>query len=239
MLRTALVLSVLTSACIADPHPQLEPGKDPYAKLRREMVAVQLAGRDITDNAVLQVMLRVPRHLFVGAKWREFAYADHPLPIGEEQTISQPYIVAYMTQVLMLGGGEKVLEVGTGSGYQAAVLGEIVDEVYTIEIAAVLAQRSKALLAELGYENIHVREGDGYRGWPEAAPFDAVMVTAAPDHIPAPLIEQLKVGGRLVLPVGDAYQELLRLIKTESGVRIDTLLPVRFVPMTGEALEGN
>ena len=190
------------------------------------------------SGEVLRVMMRVPRHLFVGEKWREYAYADHPLPIGEDQTISQPYIVAYMTQALQLEAGERVLEVGTGSGYQAAVLGELAAEVYTIEIVSVLARRSKALLAELGYKNVHVREGDGYRGWPEQAPFDAVMVTAAPDHLPEPLLEQLKMGGRLVLPVGDSYQELLRLTKTAEGVRVDTLLPVRFVPMTGEALEG-
>ena len=238
MLPFALVITVLTSACRAESLPQLEPGKDPFAKLRRQMVAVQLAGRDIRDEVVLRVMMRVPRHLFVGEKWREYAYADHPLPIGEDQTISQPYIVAYMTQALQLEAGERVLEVGTGSGYQAAVLGELAAEVYTIEIVSVLARRSKALLAELGYENVHVREGDGYRGWPEQAPFDAVMVTAAPDHLPEPLLEQLKMGGRLVLPVGDSYQELLRLTKTAEGVRVDTLLPVRFVPMTGEALEG-
>ena len=238
MLPFALVITVLTSACRAESLPQLEPGKDPFAKLRRQMVAVQLAGRDIRDEEVLRVMMRVQRHLFVGEKWREYAYADHPLPIGEDQTISQPYIVAYMTQALQLEAGERVLEVGTGSGYQAAVLGELAAEVYTIEIVSVLARRSKALLAELGYENVHVREGDGYRGWPEQAPFDAVMVTAAPDHLPEPLLEQLKMGGRLVLPVGDSYQELLRLTKTAEGVRVDTLLPVRFVPMTGEALEG-
>ena len=238
MLPFALVITVLTSACRAESLPQLEPGKDPFAKLRRQMVAVQLAGRDIRDEEVLRVMMRVPRHLFVGEKWREYAYADHPLPIGEDQTISQPYIVAYMTQALQLDAGERVLEVGTGSGYQAAVLGELAAEVYTIEIVSVLARRSKVLLAELGYENVHVREGDGYRGWPEQAPFDAVMVTAAPDHLPEPLLEQLKMGGRLVLPVGDSYQELLRLTKTAEGVRVDTLLPVRFVPMTGEALEG-
>ena len=235
MLRTALVLSVLTSACIADPNPQLEPGKDPYAKLRREMVAVQLAGRDIKDNAVLQVMLRVPRHLFVGAKWREFAYADHPLPIGEEQTISQPYIVAYMTQVLMLGGGEKVLEVGTGSGYQAAVLGEIVDEVYTIEILEPLAKQAAHRLQEMGYTNVTVRFGDGYRGWPEKAPFDAVIVTAAPDEVPQPLVDQLRVGGRMTIPVGRFEQDLLLLVKEPEGIREERVIPVRFVPMTGEA----
>ena len=161
MLPFALVITVLTSACRAESLPQLEPGKDPFAKLRRQMVAVQLAGRDIRDEEVLRVMMRVPRHLFVGEKWREYAYADHPLPIGEDQTISQPYIVAYMTQALQLEAGERVLEVGTGSGYQAAVLGELAAEVYTIEIVSVLARRSKALLAELGYENVHVREGDG------------------------------------------------------------------------------
>jgi len=182
-------------------------------------------------------MGKVPRHLFVPDKWSEFAYADHPLPIGEEQTISQPYIVAYMTQALQLKPGDKVLEIGTGSGYQSAVLAELVDEVYTIEIVSVLAARSKTLLQELGYDNIHVRAGDGYRGWPEAAPFSAVIVTAAPDHVPQPLVEQLAIGGRMVLPVGDEFQQLVRLSKSASGVRADTLLPVRFVPMTGKAQE--
>ena len=232
-----LLCGILNSACSIDPRSQLEYGNDHFAQVRRDMVVKQLTGRDIVDESVLRVMAEIPRHLFVGEKWQEFAYADHPLPIGEGQTISQPYIVAFMTQALILDGGEKVLEVGTGSGYQAAVLGALVEEVYTIEIVPLLAQRSAALIEGLGYGNIRVREGDGYLGWPEAAPFDAVMVTAAPDHVPEPLVEQLNLGGRLVLPVGDDSQQLLRLTRTQGGVMIDTLLPVRFVPMTGQALE--
>jgi len=156
-----LLCGILTSACSIDPRSQLEYGNDHFAKVRRDMVVKQLAGRDIVDESVLRVMAAIPRHLFVGEKWQEFAYADHPLPIGEGQTISQPYIVAFMTQALILEGGEKVLEVGTGSGYQAAVLGALVEEVYTIEIVPLLAQRSAALREGLDYGNIRVREGDG------------------------------------------------------------------------------
>ena len=231
-----LLLGLWTLPACQDPS-RGQPLPDRFSELRAEMVISQLSRRDISDPAVLLVMGKVPRHLFVPDKWREFAYADHPLPIGEAQTISQPYIVAYMTQALQLKPGDRVLEIGTGSGYQAAVLGELVKEVYTIEIVPVLAARSGALLKELGYDNVHVRAGDGYLGWPEAAPFSAVMVTAAPDHVPQPLVEQLAVGGRMVLPVGDEFQQLVRLSKSQSGVRADTLLPVRFVPMTGKARE--
>ncbi len=238
-LSTTSIVGLLLSgwstlaACQDPSHGR--PLPDRFSELRAEMVTSQLSRRDITDPAVLLVMGEVPRHLFVPDKWREFAYADHPLPIGEDQTISQPYIVAYMTQALQLKPGDRVLEIGTGSGYQAAVLRELVKEVYTIEIVPVLAARSGALLKELGYDNVHVRAGDGYLGWPEAAPFSAVIVTAAPDHVPQPLVEQLAVGGRMVLPVGDEFQQLVRLSKSQSGVRADTLLPVRFVPMTGKA----
>ena len=228
--------SVLT-ACQDPSHGQRQPLPDRYTELRAEMVTTQLSRRDITDPALLRVMGEIPRHKFVPDRWREFAYADHPLPIGEDQTISQPYIVAYMTQALQLKTDDRVLEIGTGSGYQAAVLAELVKEVYTIEIVELLAARSGALLKELGYDNIRVRASDGYLGWPEAAPFSAVIVTAAPDHVPQPLVEQLAVGGRMVLPVGDEFQQLVRLNKSESGVRADTLLPVRFVPMTGKAQE--
>jgi protein-L-isoaspartate(D-aspartate) O-methyltransferase len=222
------------AACHDSSHGQ-KRSPDRFSELRLEMVATQFSRRDITDPTVLRVMGEVPRHLFVPDRWREFAYADHPLPIGEEQTISQPYIVAYMTQALQLKPGDRVLEIGTGSGYQAAVLAELVEEVYTIEIVSVLAARSKALIEELGYANVRVRDGDGYRGWPEAAPFSAVIVTAAPDHVPKPLVEQLAMGGRMVLPLGDEFQKLVRLTKSAGGVRADTLLPVRFVPMTGKA----
>ena len=166
---------------------------------------------------------------------RQRAYEDRPLPIGHRQTISQPYIVAYMTQALRLTPDAKVLEVGTGSGYQAAVLAELAAAVYSIEIITQLAERARDTLAELGYANVQVRQGDGYAGWPEQAPFDAIMVTAAPDHVPQPLVDQLAVGGRLIIPVGQNRQTLTILTRTEDGVEQDTTLPVLFVPMTGEA----
>jgi protein-L-isoaspartate(D-aspartate) O-methyltransferase len=168
---------------------------------------------------------------------QKYAYADEPLPIGEGQTISQPYIVALMTETLHISKDSRVLEIGTGSGYQAAVLAEIAGEVYSIEIIESLAARAEETLKRLGYGNVHVKAGDGYRGWPEEAPFDAIIVTAAPDHVPQPLVEQLKVGGRMSIPVGDIYQELMVITKTESGVVKKDALPVRFVPMTGEAQE--
>lgn len=206
-----------------------------YRKLRHRMVDSQIAGRDVTDAKVLAAMRKVERHKFVPPNMREDAYIDAPLPIGEHQTISQPYIVGLMTQLMALEGGEKVLEVGTGSGYQAAILGEIAGEVYTIEIVEKLGKRAGALLKRLDYKNIHVKIGDGYRGWPKHAPFDAVIVTAAPDHVPQPLVDQLKVGGRLVIPVGEWYQELIVLKKTAKGVERHANIAVRFVPMTGEA----
>ena len=168
---------------------------------------------------------------------RREAYDDHPLPIGEGQTISQPYIVAIMSELLQLTGGERVLEVGTGSGYQAAVLAELAKEVYSIEILEPLARRAAATLRELGYAGVVVRAGDGYLGWPEAAPFDAIIVTAAPDHIPQPLVDQLKIGGRLVIPVGEFYQELLQCVKTPQGLPCRSIIPVRFVPLTGEEVK--
>ena len=166
---------------------------------------------------------------------RNVAYTDGPLPIGEGQTISQPYIVALMTELLELKGEEKVLEIGTGSGYQAAILAEIATEVYTIEIIKTLADRAESTLKSMNYQNITVRCGDGYQGWEEEAPFDGIMVTAAPDHIPQPLVDQLKTGAKLVIPVGDLFQELLVVTKTEKGIKKQGVIPVRFVPMTGEA----
>ncbi|KPJ60367.1 MAG: protein-L-isoaspartate O-methyltransferase [Latescibacteria bacterium DG_63] len=201
------------------------------------MVDEQIVKRGVKDPQVLAAMRKVPRHEFVPESYRNYAHADEPLPIGEGQTISQPYIVALMTETLRIGKNSRILEIGTGSGYQAAVLAEIGKEVYSIEIIESLATRASETLRRLGYTNVHVKAGDGYRGWPEKAPFDAIIVTAAPDHVPQPLIEQLKVGGRMSIPVGDIYQELLIITKTESGVVRKDVLPVRFVPMTGEAQE--
>lgn len=199
------------------------------------MVEVDLRGRDISDPAVLNAMLKVPRHLFVQPKYLSKAYADFPLPIKSNQTISQPYIVALMTQSARLQPTDRVLEIGTGSAYQAAVLGEIVREVYSIEIIKTLADQARARLHRLGYDNVHVKHGDGYRGWPEHAPFDAILLTAAAPEIPQPLIEQLKVGGRMVLPLeGVLFQKLIRLTKQPDGLKTETITGVRFVPMTGE-----
>ena len=209
-----------------------------FAALREAMVARQLRARDVTDARVLQAMERVPRHLFVPADLRDHAYGDHPLPIGLEQTISQPYIVAFMTQALEVEAQDRVLEVGTGSGYQAAVLGELASEVFSIEILPALADHAREALIEQDYRNVTVRAGDGYFGWPENAPFDGIMVTAAPDHVPPALVDQLAVGAHLVMPVGDDYQELVRITRQADGTTLERLLPVRFVPMTGRAQEG-
>ena len=230
-----LVLTV-TSACGgAASTAQTSPGQDSFAGLRDNMVASQIERRGVTDPRVLEAMRRVPRHRFVPQALESRAYDDTPLPIGDDQTISQPYVVAYMTAALQLGESGRVLEIGTGSGYQAAVLAEVAGEVFTIEIVPSLAERSATLLDELGYDNVTTRTGDGYRGWPEAAPFDAIIVTAAPDHVPPALVEQLQVGARLVIPVGQMFQELRIVTKTDDGSVVERDLPVRFVPMTGEA----
>ncbi len=199
------------------------------------MVDRQIAGRDVRDTRVLDAMRRVERERFVPPDQENFAYDDSPLPIGEGQTISQPYIVGYMTEQLQLSPNTRVLEIGTGSGYQTAVLAELVAEVYTIEIVRSLADRAKRTLDALGYRNVNVRTGDGYRGWPERAPFDRIIVTAAPDHVPQPLIDQLAVGGRMVIPVGDFYQQMTIITKTPDGVTEQRTMDVVFVPMTGEA----
>jgi len=212
-------------------------GKDEYAFARERMVSSQIVRRGVSDKLVLAAMRKVPRHEFVPEGLKSRAYEDNPLPIGEDQTISQPYIVALMTELLGLEGGEKVLEIGTGSGYQAAVLAEIAKEVYTIEIIGSLARTAEERLTKMGYKNITVKCGDGYKGWEEHAPFDGVIVTCAPDHIPQPLLDQLTVGGRMVIPVGDYFQELKLLTKTEDAVKEKNVIPVRFVPMTGEAQE--
>lgn len=204
---------------------------DSFSSLRQKMVVDQIASRGIKDSKVLDAMRKVPRHFFVPENQRSGAYEDYPLPIGQGQTISQPYIVAYMTEAAKLTSNDKVLEIGTGSGYQAAILGEIVKEVYTIEILKPLADSASEMLRNLGYKNITVICGDGYEGLKEQAPFDAIIVTAAPLEIPPKLIEQLKVGGRMVIPVGSFFQELYLLTKTQTGINKQQLLPVRFVPM--------
>jgi protein-L-isoaspartate(D-aspartate) O-methyltransferase len=201
---------------------------------RARMVSEQLKARDIRDERMLNAMRTVPRHMFVPAALRGEAYVDSPLPIGYDQTISQPYIVAFMTQSLRVEPGSRVLEIGTGSGYQAAILGVLAREVYTIEIVQPLAERARATLAEQGHRNVHVRHGNGYLGWPEHAPFDRVMVTAAPDEVPPELVKQLKVGGLMAIPVGTASQELRILRRTATGMETLDTLPVRFVPMTGK-----
>lgn len=221
----------------ADSFP--EESTDLFSEERRRMVEVDLEGRDIIDGRILEVMGRVPRHKFVDESlWNE-AYADHPLPIGEGQTISQPYVVALMTQSLQLTGSEKVLEIGTGSGYQAVVLADIVEEVYTVEIREKLAEMTENKLSNLGYANVHVKCSDGYFGWEEHAPYDAIMITCAVNHIPPPLIAQLKEGGRLILPLGPTtyYQSLTLLHKTDEGLSSEYITSVIFVPMIGEALE--
>ena len=199
------------------------------------MVEDQIERRGIADPAVLAAMRAVPRHRFVPSDQADAAYDDRALPIGFGQTISQPYIVAFMTQALKLTPEHRVLEVGTGSGYQAAVLGQIVAEVQTIEIVPALAERARALLAELGYSNVHVRTGDAYAGLPELAPFDRIIVTAAPDHAPQPLIDQLAEGGRMIVPVGIAQQQLILITKAPAGVQCEPLLDVVFVPLTRSA----
>jgi protein-L-isoaspartate(D-aspartate) O-methyltransferase len=219
--------------------PACVSGADRDGEARRRMVEQQLRQRGVTDRRVLAAMEKVPRHLFVPAPQRPSAYKDTPLPIGEGQTISQPYIVARMTELLGVGPGAKVLEIGTGSGYQSAVLSEVVGptgRVYTIEIVGPLGRQAQKTLAEEGYRNVHVRIGDGYKGWPGEAPFDAIIVTAAPPEVPQPLLDQVKVGGRIVLPVGDVWQDLEVLTRRADGTfDRQKVLPVRFVPMTGEA----
>ena len=204
-----------------------------FARLRDRMVKGQIIARGVSDPGVLKAMEKVKRHVFVPERYRAHAYNDHPLPIGKGQTISQPYIVAFMTEALALKPKDRVLEIGTGSGYQAAILAELVDEVYTVEIVGELAKRAKQTLEKLGYRNIHVKTGDGYKGWPEKAPFDAVIVTCAPEKIPRPLVQQLKEGGRMIIPVGKAgsIQRLVKLTKKDGKIKKHEEMLVRFVPM--------
>ncbi len=249
-LTTSLVISILVCGmqfyphakifavtAYAAPFTQTEPeGGDElrHAGARENMVVSQIEERGVRDERVLAAMRRVERHKFVPEQLRYLAYADSPLPIGEGQTISQPYIVALMTELLELKGSEKVLEIGTGSGYQAAVLAELCAHVYTIEILEPLATEAKKLLEELGYTNITVKCGDGFLGWEEYAPFDAIIVTCAPFEVPQPLVEQLKEGARLVIPVGSIYQELKVIEKNNGKIITKDIIPVRFVPMLRE-----
>jgi protein-L-isoaspartate(D-aspartate) O-methyltransferase len=208
--------------------------KDEYKRERREMVEQHIRARGIENESVLRAMMKVPRHKFVPESLIKRAYIDSPLPIGLDQTISQPFIVAYMTEAADISKKDKVLEIGTGSGYQAAILGELAREVYTIEIIPELAEQSKQLLQQLDYKNIFVKTGNGYLGLPEQAPFDAIIVTAAPDEIPQVLIDQLAVGGKMVIPVGKTNQEMVVIKKTKKGVTEKRTMQVRFVPMTGK-----
>jgi protein-L-isoaspartate(D-aspartate) O-methyltransferase len=240
---------LLLAACSATPHrgplrtlvapassAAVATGVDAWMGVRRGMVRQQIAARGIDDPAVLSAMEEVPRHLFVPRPHQTNAYEDRPLPIGHGQTISQPYVVALMSELLELDGDDRVLEIGTGSGYHAAVLSRVAGQVYSIEIFPALAERARATLTGLGYDNVEVRVGDGYAGWPEAAPFDAVLLTAAPARIPQPLLDQLAVGGRLVAPVGDGgWQELVRVTRRADGLDEERFTLVRFVPMLGEA----
>jgi protein-L-isoaspartate(D-aspartate) O-methyltransferase len=222
---TAVALSVV----IVD--AQSLPRGDSRASARAKMVDEQIRARGIKSQAVLRAMGDVPRHLFVPREVQPFAYEDRPLPIGLDQTISQPYVVAFMTEVLDVARGHRVLEIGTGSGYQAAVLSGLVQQVYSIEIVAELAERARRTLAANGYANVQVRTGNGYLGWPEHSPFDRIIVTAAPPEIPQALVDQLAVGGRLVAPVGTVSQEIVVVTKTAQGTKEERTIPVRFVPM--------
>jgi protein-L-isoaspartate(D-aspartate) O-methyltransferase len=230
-----VVLLIASMACGSTGAESQRESRD-WDGERRRMVNDQLRTRDIRNDRVLNAMLKVPRHLFVPETERDRAYHDAPVPIGYGQTISQPYIVAFMTQALDVQPGDRVLEIGTGSGYQAAVLGELTNEVYSIEIVAPLADRARETLRTLGYRNIQIRTGNGYLGWPEHAPYDRIIVTAAPDEVPPVLVQQLKVGGLMAIPVGTFMQELRVLRRTPGGLETIRTLPVRFVPMTGKPL---
>jgi protein-L-isoaspartate(D-aspartate) O-methyltransferase len=251
-MKRALLLVLF--ACRADidkspppaPPPAPAPGSaappapaDPFAAARNKMVDETIVARGITDARVIAAMRKVERHRLVPPDVRDRAYDDTPLPIGFEQTISQPYVVAAMTEAARIAPGEKVLEIGTGSGYQAAVLAELGADVYSIEIVEPLAKRTHQLLARMGYTKLHLRIGDGYQGWPDAAPFDAIIVTAAPERVPQPL-DQLAIGGRLVIPVGKQGDQDLRVFtRGKDGTTSESLFPVRFVPMTGQAQHAN
>lgn len=229
----AAVLCVISLTC-GSTGTELQRSSHDWDAERRRMVDDQLRARDIRDARVLNAMLKVPRHLFVPESQRNDAYSDTPVDIGFDQTISQPYIVAFMTQALDVQPGNRVLEIGTGSGYQAAVLGELTNQVYSIEIIEPLADRARQTLRALGYRNIQVRTGNGYLGWPEHAPYDRIIVTAAPVEVPPALVQQLKTGGLMAIPLGSLFQELRILRRTDTGLETVSTLPVRFVPMTGK-----
>ena len=226
-LLTMMSVLVLTSPLLSQ--------KGQFEQRRLQMVKEAIMDAGVKNPRVIKSMQTTKRHEFVASRFQKQAYFDMALPIGDRQTISSPFIVAYMTEALQLPPNARVLEIGTGSGYQAAVLAEIATEVYSIEIVPELATKSHELLNDLGYDNVHVRMGDGYGGWPEEAPFDGVIVTAAPDHIPPALVEQLAEGARLVIPVGETSQAITIVTKQSAGSTSEITLPVRFVPMTGEA----
>jgi len=228
-------VSVVSALCTFGAFWQRD-SEETHRARRLDMVTDQIASRGIKDKAVLEALRKVPRHRFVPAMWQPLAYTDGPLPIGEGQTISQPYIVAWMTELIQPTKKMRVLEIGTGSGYQAAILSECVGEVDSIEVVPTLGRKAKTLLGDLEYRNVQVRIGDGYEGWPERAPYDAILLTAAPPgQIPRPLLDQLKPGGRLVAPVGRGVQDLVRITKTPTGFKREVLAGVQFVPMTGKA----
>jgi protein-L-isoaspartate(D-aspartate) O-methyltransferase len=223
---------LMNSANLLFAQPNENQQEKEYAKLREEMVHDQIEQRGVKDKAVLDALRKVKRHLFVPEAYRHLSYTDQPLPIGEDQTISQPYIVAFMTEALNLKRTDKVLEVGTGSGYQAAVLAELSDSVYTIEIIEPLGKRAEAVLKSQGYVNVHVKTGDGYKGWVENAPYNAIIVTCSPTHVPKPLKDQLAEGGRMIIPVGEFPSQELILLKMKNGeLSQQAVLPVAFVPM--------
>lgn len=231
------LMLVASPACAPQSHSELtgapQDSEEKFAEQRRKLVE-SLKSEGLTNTEVLKALLKVPRHKFVPASHRDLAYQNRPLPIGHEQTISQPFIVGYMTQAAELAPGERVLEIGTGSGYQAAVLAELAKEVYSIEIVPPLADNARNLLGEMGYKNVQVKTGNGYLGWPEHAPFDAIIVTAAPDEVPQALVDQLAVGGKMIVPVGSGFQQMVIITRSESGVVERRTIPVAFVPMTGK-----
>ncbi len=231
MLGLAAAVLVAAAPATVMASPPQKPGADPFSGARRQMVEEQIRARGVDQVDLLRAMEEIPRHLFMPESVRDRAYLDGPQRIGSGQTISQPYVVALMTQLLDLDGDEKVLEIGTGSGYQAAILARLAKEVYTMEIREPLATQAEATLKRLGFDNVKVRAGDGYQGWPEEAPFDCIVVTAAPPEVPEELFNQLKIGGKMVVPVGMYFQDLLEITRTEDGSKTRRVSPVRFVPM--------